>query len=190
MNRFTVMLLAALLLPAGAVRALELKGVKVPETAAIEPGAAALVLNGAGVRSKFFVSVYVGALYLPARRSDAAAVLDTTEPRRVAMHFVYDAVEARKLRDAWEEGFVDNQSPEALAALRERLERFKALFGDAVAGDVVWLDFVPGHGTTVSFNGEAAGTIPGDDFNRALLAVWLGVEPADSGLKRGMLGDD
>jgi len=184
-----VMLLAALLLSTGTAQALELKGVKLPETTTLSPGPVELVLNGAGVRSKFFVSVYVGALYLPAPRREATAVLDAVEPRRVAMHFVYDEVEARKLQAAWEDGFVDNQTPEALTALRERLDSFKALFGDAVAGDVVWLDFVPGHGTTVSFNGSAADTIPGDDFNRALLAVWLGDEPADSGLKRGMLGD-
>lgn len=190
MERLRGMIAVALLVASGAAQALELKGVTLPETVSLSPGAAGLVLNGAGVRSKFFVSVYVGALYLPGPRRDAVAVLDAIEPRRVAMHFVYDEVEARKLQAAWEEGFVDNQTPDALATLRERLDRFKALFGDAVAGDVVWLDFVPGHGTSVAFNGLLAETIPGDDFNRALLAVWLGDEPADSGLKRGMLGDD
>jgi hypothetical protein len=178
-----------LLAPLPAVQALELKGVTVPERVSLPEESGDLILNGAGVRSKFFVSVYVGALYLPGPRSDAGKVLDAVEPRRVAMHFVYDQVEAKKLQAAWEEGFADNQAPEMLATLRERLDRFKALFGDAVAGDVVWLDFVPGRGTTVTFNGIPAGTIPGDDFNRALLAVWLGDEPADSGLKRGMLGD-
>lgn len=183
------LVLLLLLVPLHAAQALELKGVTVPERVSLPDKGGDLALNGAGVRSKFFVSVYVGALYLPGSRHDAGKVLDAVEPRRVAMHFVYDQVEARKLQTAWEEGFTDNQAPDVLATLRERLDRFKALFGDAVAGDVVWLDFVPGHGTTVSFNGSAVDTIPGDDFNRALLAVWLGDEPADSGLKRGMLGD-
>jgi len=189
MKRLMVMVITALLVPVGAVQALELKGVNLPEAATLSPGPAELVLNGAGVRSKFFVSVYVGALYLPAPRREATAVLKAVEPRRVAMHFVYEQVAAKKLQAAWEDGFVDNQSEAALAALRERLDQFKALFGDAVGGDVIWLDFVPGHGTTVSFNGTVAEIIPGDDFNQALLAVWLGEEPADSGLKRGMLGD-
>jgi len=30
--------------------------------------------------------------------------------------------------------------------------------------------------------------IPGEDFNRALLRIWLGDRPADGDLKRGMLG--
>jgi hypothetical protein len=169
--------------------AVEVEGVVLPERIELPSDAASLGLNGAGKRSKFFISIYVGALYLPTKRSDAKAILEAIEPRRVAMHFVYDRVEAHKLRDAWEEGFVENQSAKAMQSLRERLERFKALFGDAVAGDVVWLDFAPGQGTRVSFNGTLSDTIPGDDFNRALLAVWLGDEPADNGLKRGMLGE-
>jgi hypothetical protein len=189
MKRLMVLFVVALWLPAAAVQALELKGVKVPEAATLSPGPVELVLNGAGVRSKFFVSVYVGALYLPAPRREATAVLKAVEPRRVAMHFVYEQVAAKKLQAAWEDGFVDNQTKETLATLRERLDQFKALFDDAVVGDVIWFDFVPDHGTTVSFNGTVAETIPGDDFNQALLAVWLGEEPADSGLKRGMLGD-
>lgn len=183
-----VPVLAGLLLVATSVSAVEVEGVTLPERLVLPPDEIPLVLNGAGKRSKFFVSIYVGALYLPTARGDAKAILDAVEPRRVAMHFVYDRVEAHKLRDAWEAGFVDNQDAQTLANLRERLDRFKALFGDAVAGDVVWLDFVPGQSTRVSFNGTLVDSIPGDDFNRALLAVWLGDEPADSSLKRGMLG--
>lgn len=187
--RRLILLLWLLLAPAGLVQALELKGVTLPDRISLPADGGEVLLNGAGVRSKFFVSVYVGALYLPAPRRDAGAVLASVEPRRVAMHFVYDRVEAHKLRDAWEEGFVRNQVPADLEGLRERLERFKALFADAVEGDVVWLDFIPGRGTRVSFNGSEAGIIEGDDFNRALLAVWLGEQPVDRGLKRGMLGE-
>jgi len=185
-----IVLLAFLLLAAAtALQAREVKGVKLDERARLAGDGPELVLNGAGVRSKFFVSVYVGALYLPQPRRVAAEVLDAVEPRRVAMHFLHDRVEAAKLRAAWEEGFADNQSPETLAALRDRLDAFKTLFADAVAGDVILLDFVPGQGTTLTVNGAVTGSVPGDDFNRALLAVWLGEEPADGSLKRGLLGE-
>jgi long-chain acyl-CoA synthetase len=36
--------------------------------------------------------------------------------------------------------------------------------------------------------GEDKGTIPGEDFNRALLRIWLGELPADASLKKAMLG--
>jgi hypothetical protein len=38
-------------------------------------------------------------------------------------------------------------------------------------------------------NGQARGTaIPGEDFYTAVLRVWLGEKPADSGLKKGLVG--
>ena len=104
MNRLMVMLLAALLLSTRPAQALELKGVTIPDRVSLPDDGGNLVLNGAGVRSKFFVSVYVGALYLPSPRREAVTVLDAVEPRRVAMHFVYEQVEAGKLQAAWEDG--------------------------------------------------------------------------------------
>lgn len=50
------------------------------------------------------------------------------------------------------------------------------------------LDFLPGTGTRVVVNREAKGTIPGDEFSRALLRIWLGESPADASLKKAMLG--
>jgi hypothetical protein len=38
-------------------------------------------------------------------------------------------------------------------------------------------------------NGQPRGKpIPGDDFYRALLRIWLGDKPVDGDLKKGMLG--
>jgi long-chain acyl-CoA synthetase len=36
--------------------------------------------------------------------------------------------------------------------------------------------------------GDDRGTIPGEEFNRALLRIWLGNQPADASLKKAMLG--
>jgi hypothetical protein len=38
-------------------------------------------------------------------------------------------------------------------------------------------------------NGQPRGKLmPGDEFYRALLRIWLGEKPADGDLKKGMLG--
>ncbi len=55
-------------------------------------------------------------------------------------------------------------------------------------GDVIRLDYLPGRGTTVTINNESRGSIEGEDFMRAWLRIWLGAHPADSGLKKGLLG--
>ncbi len=75
-----------------------------------------------------------------------------------------------------------------MQSLQQRLNDFNHLFRTVARGDVIVLDYVPGKGTSVSINNELQGTVPGHDFNQALLKVWLGDEPADDDLKEAMLG--
>ena len=53
-----------------------------------------LVLNGAGVRSKFFVKVYVGALYLGTSTSSAEQILADRGPKSMQMVMLYKEIEA------------------------------------------------------------------------------------------------
>ena len=53
---------------------------------------------------------------------------------------------------------------------------------------MILLDYLPGAGTRVTVSGDDKGTIPGEEFNRALLRIWLGDQPADASLKKAMLG--
>jgi len=165
--------------------AAEVEGVSIPEQAVVD--GQTLVLNGAGVRTKFFFDIYVGALYLPALTTDAEQAIAGRGPKRVTMHFLYGEVGREKLTDGWTEGFEKNQSKEAMAGLRKRLAQFNAMFTDARKGDVFVFDFLANGDTRVTLKGETKGVIAGEDFARALLAVWLGRKPADRGLKKAML---
>ena len=51
--------------------ALEIEGIEVAETISSADNKTTLLLNGAGLREKFYIDVYVGALYLPAKTTDA-----------------------------------------------------------------------------------------------------------------------
>ncbi len=181
------LLMATLALPASAR---EVAGVELPETLTLHTDDTPLVLNGAGIRRKFFFRIYVGALYLPRKVETAEAVLALPGPKRVRMHFLYEEVSRDKLANGWEEGFEANQDGATLAKLRPRLERFNALFPDVKRGDVIDLDYLPGRGTEVWINDSLAGRIAGEDFYRALLMVWLGAQPADDDLRAAMLGAD
>lgn len=169
-------------------QAREVAGVTLAEQAAV--GDVPLQLNGAGVRRKFFIKVYVGALYLPDTATTTAAVLAQDGPRRMAMHILYSEISSQKLVDGWNDGFSANLSATQLRELQPRIDQFNALFDTVNAGDVVQLDYLPGTGTTVTINGDVKGSVPGRDFNDALLRIWLGEEPADNGLKKAMLGAD
>ena len=170
------------------VQALDIAGVEVPQEASPTGLEQSLSLNGAGVRKKFFVSVYVAGLYLPQAEDNAARLLAEPPANRVLMHFVYSEVSRAKMDDAWEDGFESNLSAAAYQALKPRLQSFMALFDTLYEGDRVWLDYLPGEGTRVSINGEPRGMVPGADFNAALLAVWLGENPVTGSLKKALLG--
>lgn len=177
-------LLVGLLL-VGPVGAAEVEGVNVSES--VEVGGSKLLLNGAGVRTKFFFDIYVGALYLTRNTRKAEEAIDMDGPKRVAMHILYGEVGKEKLVHGWKEGFMKNQPRKVMLSLNERLDRFNAMFSDVKKGDIILLDYMPDKGTSVTIRGERKGVIPGKDFNDALLAVWLGRKPADGDLKEAML---
>ena len=169
--------------------AVEVAGVEIPDQTELETGEQ-LQLNGAGVRKKFFVKVYVGALYLPARTTDARAVLTMDGPRQILMHFIYDGVSREKITDGWNEGFSANLDEASYAAVADRLQQFNAYFRDAAKDDRIELSYLPGTGTRVRINGAPQGVVEGEDFARALFSVWLGTAPADADLKEKMLGHE
>jgi len=172
------------------VFAVEIAGVEVASTANVVGVGQTLKLNGAGVRSKFFIKVYVAALYLPALNADAATLIRNPPANRVLMHFVYGEVSKKKLNAGWSDGFEDNVTAEKFAELQPRLAQFSAMFDDMHEGDVVWLDYLPEEGTRVTINGTIKGTVAGADFNAALLSVWLGEDPVTSSLKKALLAAD
>jgi len=167
----------------------EIEGVKVEER--VKVGASELQLNGAGIRTRIIFKVYVGALYLPERKSAAADILSLGGPKRVAMTMLRD-LSARQLVDALEAGIRANHSETELAALKPRIDALVAVMneiGGAKEKTAITLDFLPESGTQISVDGVARGkAIPGEDFYAALLRIWLGEKPVDADLKRAMLG--
>jgi len=183
---FGISLFFVLMIAVQSVGAREIAGVAVPESVTIKNKV--LVLNGAGIRKKFFIKVYVGALYLTAKRTAVNEILADPGPKRIAMNFLYKEVEADKLVEGWNEGFAGNNTAEELKGLQDRINQFNALFTTVRKGDMIRLDYIPNEGTQVWFNDTEKGTVPGEDFSRALLKIWLGDKPADAGLRDDMLG--
>lgn len=180
-----VWLVLLLIIPISAPAA-EVEGVRLPDSVSLQ--GETLHLNGAGVRTKFFFDIYVGALYRQRASRHAAAVLASPASTVVSMDILYKMVDGEKLRHGWQEGFRKNQTAAAMRTLRKRLDRFNELFRDARRGDRYRFDFRRDGSTLIRFNGEQVGVIAGEDFQRALLAVWLGDKPADEDLKHAMLG--
>lgn len=179
-------LLAALLVAPG-LQAAEVADVRVADQ--LRVGDSELVLNGAGLRSKLFFKVYVGALYAPQKETSAQALIDSTQPRRMRLRLMRD-VDADSFYEALDEGMRKNHGAEQLAALKPKIDQLGMLmraFGKVREGEVIDIDFSP-EGVVLTRNGELAGKVAGGEFASALLRVWLGDSPADAGLRKALLG--
>jgi Chalcone isomerase-like len=189
-------LLAALMIAAAALlpvaHAVEIEGVKIEDKIVLSSGGPQLVLNGAGVRHKFaFLKIYIGSLYLEQKKHDREAIFADPGPKRVSMHILSDEVTARDLISSMNNALAANLVPHELALIEKRIRDLNNMMSSVKVinkGSVVHLDYIPGTGTRITINGEAKLTIPGEDFFRAMLRIWIGAKPVDGRLRDAMLG--
>jgi hypothetical protein len=184
------MLFACLLcLSSISASALELQGVKLDEQ--VQVADQKLVLNGAGVRSIFFIKMYVAGLYLSGKQTSAAAVMADAATKRIALNVVVDDADTEHFLNGFRKGIAKNHGEKEMAELQARLDAFIHLFDnvkEVKKGDVIAFDWMPGNGTRVTFNGTELGKVAGEDFYRALLSIWIGEKPVSSDMKKGLLG--
>ena len=178
----TALLALSLTLPAGAA---SLAGVTLPDKA--EVGGQTLVLNGLALRTKFFIKVYVGGLYLPQKEKAAAKVMSEDVPRRMVMHFLY-SVSKDQMCDAWKEGLEQN-SPKAAPDVKKAFTTLCAWMEPIPKGNELTLTYTPGKGTEVQVNGKTKGTLEGKATSDAILGTWIGPDPGPGAdFKKGVLG--
>ena len=164
----------------------EVAGVKIPDTDQ------QLVLNGAGLRKRAFFDVYTIGLYLPEKKAAAADAIGAPGAKRVAIHMLRD-VGVDQFGGALIDGMKDNVGEAEMKALEPRIKQLLSAMNtmqEAKKGMRITLDWMPAAGTQLTVEGKPAGTaIPGEDFYRALLKIWLGERPVQADLKKALLGE-
>ena len=185
-------LLAAGLLAAAlpwSAQALDVAGVNVEPT--VKVAGKELKLNGAGVRTRVIVKVYVMALYLPEKQTTAAAVFDLPGPRRFALTMLRE-VTGDDFGQAFMAGITANTDKAERSKFVNQLASFGEVFvnqGAMKKGDVLTADWVPGTGMVMAINGKSVGEpLPDVGFYNAVLKIWLGEKPVDTSLKPALLG--
>ena len=154
----------------------------------------ALHLNGAGLGQRYVFKVYAIGLYLPEPRHTLADVLGCDGPARISIVMLRDVSSldfARAIADsvaAHGTDPADTPTPGSASL---------ATIGLAIAaqpqglheGDRLTFDWVPGVGTVVELNRRSLLQPVADrGLYDALLKVWLGARPTDTGLKSHLLG--
>lgn len=184
MNRRAAAVVLVLALTCATALAGTLAGITMPETVSVD--GKNLVLNGMGLRTKFFVKVYVGALYVEKKGTDGAAIAAADEPKRMVLHFLHE-VEKEKLTKSWDEGFAKNAKKKADGSVYVT-GKLNSMMEDMAPGDELVVTYVPGKGTEIQVKGKVKGTIEDKGWAEALFLVWLGPEPPTADLKKGILG--
>jgi hypothetical protein len=147
-----------------------------------------LTLNGAGVREKMLMNMYVASLYLTKKATDGNAISAANEAMAIKLNIVSSLISSEKMTTAINDGF-ENSTGKKTAPLKAKIDKFNGFFKEKInKKDVFVIVYVPGEGVSVLKNGVKKGTIDGLDFKKALFGIWLGNKPADDDLKAGMLG--
>lgn len=170
-----------------AVQAKEVNDIDVADS--IQVADKTLLLNGAGIRSKFFLNLYVAALYLNAKSSDADALIAADEAMTIRLYITSSLIDGEKMSEATLDGFVKSTGGE-LGPIQKEVEMLISAFRDAVEDkDVFDLQYVPNQGVSVIRNGEVKAVVPGLAFKQALFGIWLSDDPVQDDLKDDMLDD-
>lgn len=164
----------------------EISGVTPAKT--IQIGDETLNFNGAGIREKFFMDMYVGSLYLKTPTKDPKKVMNADETMVITLDIVSSLITSQKMIDAVNEGF-ENSTKGNTAPLKDKIETFKSFFKEEInKGDHYVIAYQKGLGVVVSKNGKKMPAIKGYEFKKALFGIWFCDEPADEDLMEGMLG--
>jgi hypothetical protein len=164
--------------------AAELDGIQVPET--LQVLGKTLHLNGSGLRtySILGIHIYAASLYLERLSTDPNEIIRSPETKLLAVRFEH-AVSAEDAQKSWRTGLENN----CIAPCHldpEDVARFLSQVPAMHTGDNFNLVFTA-NGGTVSVNGHEIGTISRRQFADAVLATFLGFNPASPTLKQELL---
>jgi hypothetical protein len=185
----TCIALAALPAAAQAPATTDVAGI--PYDNAVTVGGQRLVLNGAGIRTRFAFKVYTAGLYLAQKATTPQAVYGSAGARRLHIVMLRD-IDANELGKLFTDGMQKNTEPPEFAQATPGAVRLGELFAAKkrmASGESFTVDYLPGTGTTILINGKPAGEpIKEAAFFGALMKIWLGPKPADGTLKEALLG--
>ncbi len=163
--------------------AAKISGVNMPNS--LQNG---LILNGAGIRSKFFFDLYVGGLYLKNKTSNALHVINSDEPMAIKLHITSSLITSKKMMDATMEGF-ENSTKGNIKPLKKQIDEFINVFKKEIKdGDIYDFVYTPQIGVKIFKNSKLITTIKGLEFKKALFGIWFCEKPAQKSLKKEMLG--
>lgn len=164
----------------------QIGGIKLNNT--MTYGAIKMPLNGAGIREKYWLNMYVGSLYVKTKTTDPSAIINANEAMAIQINIISSMITPSRMEESITEGF-EKSTKGKTEAIKTRIEELKSVFREGIkVGDVFVLLYDPTQGTRVYKNGKVMRVIQGLDFKKALFGIWLSDDPVQDDLKEAMLG--
>ena len=148
-----------------------------------------LLLNGGGIRTKYFFKVYVGGLYLTTKTDNASDIISSDRPMAIRMVVTSSLISSDIMVAATKEGFKKSLKGKT-APFQNNIDDLIETFSKEPIkeGDVYDFWYFPKVGIKSYKNGKLENTISGYDFKKAFFGIWLSDDPVDEDLKKGLLG--
>jgi hypothetical protein len=156
----------------------------------IAPAKTELILNGGGVRTKYFIKVYVAGLYLQNKSNKAKEIVDADKPMAVRLHIISNLLTSDNMATAIREGF-EKSTNGNIEPFKKDLDIICSVFKSEPIkiGDLFEIFYSPGVGVScLKNNKDQKVIIEGISFKKALFGIWLSDNPVDENLKKGILG--
>jgi len=163
----------------------KINGITFPDS--YTAGKEKLTLNGGGTREKYWMDMYVAALYLTAKNKDGNSIVSANSSMAIRMCIVSGLITSERMTEAVDEGFKKSTGGK-MDAYKDKIDKFRKAFSEPIkVGDVFDIVY-NGEKLFIYKNNTLKAEIEGLDFKKAVFGIWLGKEPADSDLKDEMLG--
>jgi len=154
----------------------------------IDHGDRKLHINGWGLCEWgiFGVDLYYCALHVESKSKSASTLLSKDQGYNIHLSFCRDLTR-KQMRKAYRTSIEVNTGKD-IKKYRERLDKLLAVMPAVDEGDNLHFCYLPETGMTVSLNGKSLVTIPGADWGKLFLRLYVGPKPPTKDLRKGLLG--
>jgi hypothetical protein len=154
-------------------------------------GGQKLVLSGAGIRYKAVFKVYAIGLYTPKKATKNEEVLDQKTAKRLQLVALRD-VGGDEFGKLFTRALEENATREEFSKSINAVIRMGQIFADQkqfTKGDVVFIDYLPGTGLTITAKGKSQEVFKEPQFSSIMYKIWFGAHPPDMALQKALLGE-
>lgn len=153
-----------------------------------EPNIFTLRCNGIGLCEWGIlrIDLYKAALYLEQPSATARTVIESNQVKQIRLHFLRSLTQ-KQMQRAYRASFEMNAERD-LDRCRQRIDRFIRLIPGVKKGDCLTFTSLPTRGLEIRLGSRLLGRIPGDDFGRLFVRLYVGAIPPTPKVRQGLLG--